>query len=85
MTDTSYIENHIREKTRDVAKIMRDYADRIEQAADHEDITYIPAAVSQTITNALANLRADLPAVWLGELLKAERAERLRMDLETHP
>lgn len=72
---TIFMEEHIREKTRDVAATMRRYADSIEKVADHKDVTYIPAAVIQEVINMQANLRYDLPAVWLGELLKGERAE----------
>lgn len=72
---TEFMANHIREKTRDVARTMRDYADKIDRLADEKDLTYIPAAVVQTVINMQSNLRYDLPAVWLGELLKAERAE----------
>lgn len=74
-TQPNFAEKHIRETTVLVAKAMRDYADRIERLAEYEDVTYIPAAVVQTVISMQSNLRYDLPAMWLGELLKVERSE----------
>jgi len=74
-TSKEFMEEHIREKTRDVAKAMRHYADKIDRVAGSDDITWIPAAVVQEVINMQMNLRYDLPAVWLGELLKLERMD----------
>ncbi len=74
-THMEFIEQHIRDKTREVAKVMQDYATRIERLADGTDLPGIPAELVQLVINMQSNLRYELPAMWLGELLKAERAQ----------
>lgn len=68
-----HIENHIREKTRDVAQNLRHLANMVDKIADSKTVDTIPGDLAYAIENGIANARVELPAVWFGNLRAVER------------
>jgi hypothetical protein len=72
---TESLERAMRDRVRETAATMRRYAAEMENASVYPDATQIPALSVQVLVNLMMNMRLDLPATYLGEIVKMERAE----------